>query len=445
MLIRFVVSNFLSFNEESEFNMIAGSFKTHKHHVYSAGKIDVLKSAVFYGANASGKSNLIKALNFLREAVHLGGIDQSVDDKKFKLNKRNNDKPISFEIEFSIEKKVYSYGISLNHDEIIEEWLYESGITVEDKLIFERKIDADGKLSINMANKYIKTPKDTLLIELLKENLLQKNKLLLGLNHYLKNEEIKSVKEWFDHKLKIIFPNTNFAGILPLLLSSQELKKHYDQLLQSFDTGIDQLGSAMIDFDKYEIDPKEKMTRNEIVAHMKTAPFLFNNDTSSVIVKENGKLVVKKAVSYHKDVMGKDIPFLISEESDGTQRLIDFVPAFYYLLQNDFTYLIDEIDRSLHPSLLCALIRKFMNDPKTKGQLIFTSHESSLLDLEIFRQDEIWFVEKNPKGGDSKMYSLSEFKPRYDLDIRKGYLKGRFGAIPFLANLNDLNWDNYGA
>jgi len=445
MLIRFVVSNFLSFNDESEFTMIAGSFKTHKHHVYSAGKIDVLKSAVFYGANASGKSNLIKALNFLKEAVRLGGIDQSIDDRKFKLNKQNNDKPVSFEIEFSIEKKVYSYGISLNHEEIIEEWLYESGITIEDKLIFERKMDADGKLSINFAKKYIKTPKDTLLIELLKENLLQKNKLLLGLNDYLKNEEIKSVKDWFDRKLIIIFPNTNFAGILPLLLSSQELKKHYDQLLQSFDTGIDQLGSAMIDFDKYEIDPKEKMTRNEIVAHMKTAPFLVNNETSSVIVKENEKLVVKKAVSYHKDVMGKDIPFLISEESDGTQRLIDFAPAFYYLLQNDFTYIIDEIDRSLHPSLLCALIRKFMNDPKTKGQLIFTSHESSLLDLEIFRQDEIWFVEKNPKGGDSKMYSLSEFKPRYDLDIRKGYLKGRFGAIPFLANLNDLNWDNYGA
>ena len=86
-----------------------------------------------------------------------------------------------------------------------------------------------------------------------------------------------------------------------------------------------------------------------------------------------------------------------------------------------------------------------MANQNTKGQLIFTSHESNLLDLDIFRQDEIWFVEKDNKSGDTKMYSLSEFKPRYDLDIRKGYLKGRFGAIPFLAKLHDLNWDNYGA
>jgi len=444
MLIRFVVTNFLSFNEESDFNMIAGSFKTHKHHVYSAGKLDVLKAAVFYGANGSGKSNLMKAIKFLKETVSSGGIEQSVDDKKFKLNRANAEKPISFEIEFSIEKKIYSYGISLNHNEITEEWLYESGITIEDKLIFERKITNAGKISIKMADKYVKTQKDTLLIELIKENLLQTNKLLLGLNNYLKIEEISTVKGWFDSKLIIIFPETHFAGILPLLLTSKELKQHYDELLQSFDTGINKLGSAMIDFDKYEIDPKDKMTRSEIETHMKTKPFLLNNESSSVIIRDNGKLIVKKAISFHKDNMGNDTPFLISEESDGTQRLIDFIPAFYNVLQQDYTYLIDEIDRSLHPSLLCAMICKIMADNGTKGQLIFTSHESNLLDLEIFRQDEIWFVEKDNKSGDTKMYSLSEFKPRYDLDIRKGYLKGRFGAIPFLAKLNDLNWDNYG-
>jgi len=445
MLIRFVVTNFLSFNEESDFNMIAGSFKTHKHHVYSAGKLDVLKAAVFYGANGSGKSNLMKAIKFLKETVSSGGIEQSVDDKKFKLNKANAEKPISFEVEFSIGKKIYSYGISLNHNEITEEWLYESGITIEDKLIFERKITNAGKVSIKMADKYVKTQKDTLLIELIKDNLLQKNKLLLGLNNYLKIEEINTVKDWFDSKLIIIFPETHFAGILPLLLTSKELRQHYDELLQSFDIGINKLGSAMIDFDKYEIDPKDKMTRSEIETHMKTEPFLLNDKSSSVIVRDNGKLIVKKAISFHKDNMGNDTPFLISEESDGTQRLIDFIPAFYNLLQQDYTYLIDEIDRSLHPSLLCAMICKIMADNGTKGQLIFTSHESNLLDLDIFRQDEIWFVEKDNKSGDTKLYSLSEFKPRYDLDIRKGYLKGRFGAIPFLAKLNDLNWDNYGA
>jgi hypothetical protein len=445
MLIRFVVTNFLSFNEESDFNMIAGSFKTHKHHVYSLGKIDVLKAAVFYGANGSGKSNLMKAINFLKETVRDGGIDQSVDDKKFKLNTNNAEKPISFEIEFAIEKKIYSYGISLNHEIIEEEWLYESGITVEDKLVFERKTTNAGKISLKFADKYVKTQKDAMLIELLQENLLQKNKLLIGLNEYLKIDELNSVKNWFDLKLILIFPETHFDGILPLLLTSDPLKKHYDKFLQSFDTGISQLGTAVTDFEKYEIDSNEKMTRKDIETHMKTVPFMLNNKTNSVIIMDNGKLVVKRAISFHKDNMGTETPFMISEESDGTKRLIDFIPAFNNLLQLDYTYLIDEIDRSLHPSLLCAMISKVMADYKTKGQLIFTSHESNLLDLEIFRQDEIWFVEKDNKFGDTKMYSLSEFKPRYDLDIRKGYLKGRFGAIPFLAKLNDLNWDNYGA
>jgi AAA15 family ATPase/GTPase len=425
--------------------MIAGSFKTHKHHVYNAGKVDVLKSAVIYGANGSGKSNLMKAIRFVQETVRDGGITQPVDDKKFKLNKNNSKKPISFEIEFSLNNKIYSYGISLNHFEITEEWLYESGITVEDKLIFERKLTENGKISIKMADKYIKTQKEKTLIELIEENILQKEKLLLGLTHYLKIEEIKLVHDWFVTKLIVIFPGTEFQGILPLLLSSPELKQHFDQLLKTFDTGISQLTSASIDFDKYEIDPKDKMTRKEIESHMKTTPFLINNELNSVIIRDNGKLVVKKAISFHKDNEGNNIPFMISEESDGTKRLLDFIPALFNLLQQDYTYLIDEIDRSLHPSLLCAMICKIMADQNTKGQLIFTSHESNLLDLDIFRQDEIWFVEKDNKSGETKMYSLSEFKPRYDLDIRKGYLKGRFGAIPFLAKLHDLNWDNYGA
>ena len=336
MLIRFVVTNFLSFNEESEFNMIAGSFKTHKHHVYNAGKVDVLKAAVMYGPNGSGKSNLMKAIRFVQETVRDGGITQPVDDKKFKLNKNNSKKPISFEIEFSISNKIYSYGISLNHSEITEEWLYESGITAEDKLIFERKLTENGKVSIKMADKYVKTQKEKTLIELIEENILQKEKLLLGLSNYLKIEEIKLAHDWFVTKLIVIFPGTEFQGILPLLLSSPVLKQHFDQLLKTFDTGISQLTSAAIDFDKYEIDPKDKMTRKEIETHMKTAPFLINNELNSVIIKDNGKLVVKKAISFHKDNEGNNIPFMISEESDGTKRLLDFIPALYNLLAAGF-------------------------------------------------------------------------------------------------------------
>ena len=115
MFIRFIISNFLSFNEEREFNMLAGAFKTHKHHLYNIRKVDVLKPAAIYGANGAGKSSLIKAIEFLQDSVNNGAIFRSVNDKKFKLDKTNELNPISFEIEFTVEKKVYAYGVSFNN------------------------------------------------------------------------------------------------------------------------------------------------------------------------------------------------------------------------------------------------------------------------------------------------------------------------------------------
>lgn len=444
MLIRFVVSNFLSFNEESEFNMIASSLKTHKHHVHRVGKINVLRTSVLYGANGAGKSNLIKAISFLKDVVVDSGINQSVNDKKFKLNKENSKKPISFEIEFSIESKIYSFGISLNNTDILEEWLYETGLTGDDKLIYERTLTKENKIAIKMAEKYSKTQKEKLLLEIVKENLLKNDKLLLGLADFLKLEEISSVRNWLLFNLTIIFPDKHFHGILPILLSSKDMKEFYDQFIHSFDTGINQLISVQMDLDKYMLTSDIKMTRQQIQDHVEKFKMYPNEEKSEVILKGNdGKLVVKKAISYHRNSQNENVVFMIKEESDGTRRLIDLTPAFYNILKLDNTYVVDEIDRSLHPSMLCAIISKAMKAEQTMGQLIFTSHESNLLNLEIFRQDEIWFVEKDDKVGDTKLYSLNEFKPRYDLDIRKGYLTGRFGAIPFLANLNDLNWDNY--
>ncbi len=132
----------------------------------------------------------------------------------------------------------------------------------------------------------------------------------------------------------------------------------------------------------------------------------------------------------------KRLVFLINQD---TVRLLDFVPAFCDIITINKVFIIDEIERSIHPLLIKELIRKFSHDEKTKGQLIFTTHESNLLDQEIFRQDEIWFVEKD-KNGSTDLYSLNDFKEHKTIDIRKGYLNGRYGSIPFLGNLRDLNW-----
>lgn len=446
MLIRFVVSNFLSFNEEREFNMLAGSFKTHKHHVYNLGKVDVLKAAAIYGANGAGKSSLIKAIEFLQDSVNNGAIFRSVNDKKFKLDKNNELKPISFEIEFTVDKKIYAYGVSFNNITVIEEWLYESGINIEDKKIFERKTLKSGKQSIKMSDKYQKTQKQKLLIELMEDNLLKSNELFLGKTDELKIKEITSARNVIEKEIVIIHPGSKFQSLVPALTSSSRFKTFANEMLETFDTGVSELDIETMDIDKYFGEDDEK-TKKEIIQNIKDGhSVLLNTETGGVLAtKEKGKYVVKKVIAKHLNNEGKKISFDLTEESDGTQRLLDFIPAFDGILNDEICFIIDEIDQSLHPTLLKSIIQKVMNNDNTKGQLIFTTHESNLLDLDIFRQDEVWFAEKNKSTGSTQLYSLSDFKPRYDLDIRKGYLKGRFGAIPFLAHLEDLKWENHDA
>ena len=445
MLIRFIVSNFLSFGEEREFNMLASSLKTHKHHVYDIGKVDILKSGAIYGANGAGKSNLIKAIEFLQDIVKHGGMIKSINDKKFKLDKLYETKPVSFEIEVSISNKIYAYGVSLNNNAIVEEWLYESGITIDDKLIFERK-KTKNKHSIKVADKYQKTQKQKLLIELMEDNLLKDWELFIGKSEELKIEEIAIVREHIAQAIVIIHPGSKFQGLVPHLTLSSSFKTFANGLLKTFDTGVSELGIESIDFEKF-FGEEDEALKKEIIEDIETGEsVLFNTNGNSVLItKEKGKYVVKKVVSTHINNKGEKVTFDLVEESDGTQRLLDFIPAFDGILQQNITFIIDEIDQSLHPALLKALVHKIMADKTTKGQLIFTTHESNLLDLDIFRQDEIWFAEKEKTTGCTQLYSLSEFKPRYDLDIRKGYLKGRFGAIPFLAHLEDLKWQTYDA
>jgi hypothetical protein len=182
---------------------------------------------------------------------------------------------------------------------------------------------------------------------------------------------------------------------------------------------------------------------NKLSEDPKAVIGLFNGDGEEIVVAEepNG-VMVKQLKTEHTAEDGKSVMFDLVEESDGSRRLLDYLPAFRDLLTKDVTYLIDEIERSIHPLLIKEIIRKFSEDDATAGQLVFTTHESNLLDQEIFRQDEIWFVEKDSSGS-TDLYSLCDFKEHNTKDIRKGYLSGRYGSIPFLSNLRDLNWDKY--
>ena len=167
-----------------------------------------------------------------------------------------------------------------------------------------------------------------------------------------------------------------------------------------------------------------------------------------IAVKEEVKgeelYYIKKLLIEHSDKKDAGVQFSLYEESDGTKRVIEYLSMIFEILSPKFNgvYLVDEIERSIHPHLLKEMLKKLVDSEEITGQLIFTTHESNLLDLDLFRQDEIWLTEKNESGATS-FSPMSDYKIRNDLDIRKGYLKGRFGASPMLGNLQNLNWYRY--
>ena len=446
MLIRFVVSNFLSFKEETEFNMLAGNFKIHKEHVYRTAGIDVLKGAAVYGANGAGKSNFIKALAFLKETVLSGKPD--TPPIKHKASEESLLKPTTFELEFIAEKSIYSYGLYVDHHKILEEWLIQLHPNGEDEVIFERK-NSSGTQSLELHERYLLTSEDQFRRNIFANELVKDQTVFLNFAANLKENKIVEIGEayrWIEEKLIVIFPRYKPTQIVPNFVLRRKFHAFSNGILCGAATGITKIDVETIPLEEYfgkddiskAKDVSKRLVSGESMILVGDNPLMEN----ALAIIENGTPVIKKLFTWHLGDNNKQIKFELLEESDGTQRLLDFIPALYATLFQDAVVAIDEIDQSIHPSLLKSLVGKIMNENKATGQLIFTTHESNLLDLEIFRQDEIWFAERSDTGA-TQMYSMSEFKPRYDLDVRKGYLNGRFGAIPFLGNLIDLKWEEY--
>lgn len=441
MLIRFVAENFLSFKDETEFNMLTGDVRRHPSHVYSFPKVDILKSAVIYGANGAGKSNLILAINFLSQIVSEGSLNGFYEDVSFKLSEE--EKPSTLEVEFLIEGVGYSYGMTFMGSTIYEEWLYLLNYgKKDDDLVFERKMDKSGNTKINMAPKYLKSQKDRVLIQVYEEDLLEASTPFLALVKDKKFEEINLAYKWIEKGLIIIFPGMQYAGLTYSFIDDEDFKSFTNGLINKFDTGIEELDIQTLDFDQY-FGQDNKNEKERILKIIKSGEMERVGDSkNAVAMLEDGKPVIKKVVSYHTTPSGKKVKFELFDESDGTLRLIDFIPVLYILEKFPVTVMIDEIDQSIHPTLLKEFIAQIQDNPNKVGQLIFTTHESNLLDLDLFRQDEIWFTEKNKEGA-THLYPLSEYNVRPDLDIRKGYLSGRFGAIPFLGDLKKLRLEEY--
>jgi len=451
MLIRFVIENLFSFGERKEFNAIPNKrLKTLEHHKYKDCDFDLLKIASIYGANGAGKSNLIKALLLFQKLVVSEKVPFELKDSKFKFNNTEDNDNQFFAIEFIQDEIAFYYGIVYNGGRIETEELYISGLgTKEDSLIYERKTDSNSNTSIVFLEDFENDEKSKILKSVLLEEFVKPDEPILRLlskrdNKFLKN--VKTAYKWVEDTLQIITPQSKSATLPHKLDVDKEFKSYAKDLMCSFNIGITDLISDKKDIKEFFGDDNKKEI-DELINAIEDSPEKMTVLSSSkgefiVIVKENGNYWVKRLKIGHVGKGNKSILFNLDEESDGTVRLLDFVPAFKGVVSNKKVYVIDEIERSIHPLLIKELVQKFSLDPQTKGQLFFTTHESNLLDQKLFRQDEIWFVEKN-NDGSTDLYSLNDFKEHKTIDIQKGYLSGRYGSIPFLGNLQDLNWHVY--
>ena len=446
MLIRFVIENMYSFGERKEFTTIPNKrLKTLQNHKYDKDGFKILKLSSIYGANGAGKSNLIKSLFQFQNLITREVIPYNLKDTLFKFG---NQKRQILAIEFIKDHTPLYYAIELFEDKISTEELYVSGLgKKEDKLIFERKTD-DKETTIKFLDEFENDEKSQILKTVLLEEFVKPNEPVLKLlsnrdNKFLKN--VKKAYEWFSESLQIITPDSKPRALAHKIDTDIEFKKYAEDLMSSFNIGIESLKAEKKNihefFGKDNENELDKLINEVEDSPKKMIGIRSRSGDELIVVKENDTIWVKTLKVEHSSTINSAF-FELDEESDGTVRLLDFVPAFKNVISSEKVYIVDEIERSIHPLLIKELVKKFSLDDKTKGQLIFTTHESNLLDQDIFRQDEIWFAEKDLNGS-TDLYSLSDFKEHKTIDIRKGYLNGRYGSIPFLGNLEDLKWHDY--
>lgn len=442
MILRATFGNIYSFKEDTSISFVAGKGSVHPGHVSRAQKrddISVLKFGVIYGANASGKSNVIKAIALI-QLLAVGRFPVG-DFEPFKLS--SPIKPVSkIEIEFKASGKYYAYGVEFSINGIREEWLYEINART-DKLIFTRKTDGTGNVfefgdiqGDSSTSQFVKflgegTPvRKTFLSEYFDRN----GKGLCA---------IKAAYTWFSSGLRIIFPETRFRGISFNAEQDENFHEATRKLLQYFNTGI-------VDIRRFPVRSKEETNLPERLLDriitdatpgrtaLVAAPE--SNECFFFDFKQDGTYSISKQKAVHKNEAQDEVVFEMDEESDGSIRLLDFIPMLIDLGNNEVDYLIDELDRSMHPLLSQKLIECYLHGLSDRDtQLIISTHECNLLNLDIIRSDEVWFVEKD-KVGASRLVSLAEYKPREN--VQKGYLQGRYSAIPFFAPIETLNWQH---
>ena len=410
MLIEFSIENFLSFKEKVTFTMEASSDKKLESNYVNVGEDKILKSTAIYGANASGKSNLFKVLGLVNSMISQSNF---VDPNSllpiipFKLNKKTINEPSSFEIKFILGNIKYLYGFKADSKAIYSEYLYYYPKGKQVKIFVRENID---KYTFNIEdNKKLNDIK----------NKNTSNKFFISTATNWNFEKTKPAYDFLTQKIGVIF-TIDQVNNYSYKMYSNDLDGDLKHLALSF------LKKADFNITGYSVN-EERMTEETLNSFPDQVKSLF----------PVGSLTYK--ISTKHNIENEEFEFNIGEESLGTQNIFSLIPVIRDVLLNGKVLIIDEIDKSLHPILVKYIIEIFNDNEinKNNSQLIFNTHDTNILDLELLRRDQIWFTEKNAINGSSNIYPLDDFSVRNTENVEKGYLLGRYGAVPFIdENIN---------
>jgi AAA15 family ATPase/GTPase len=405
MVIEFSVGNFLSFAEKKTLSFESKGISELKNNVVTFQKHKLLRSAVVYGANSSGKSNLIKAFGRMREMVLLSvklNDSDKLDYSPFLLNMQKEAQATHFEVIFNDGNQIYRYGFEYTLTHITKEWLF---IGKPEKPMFIRTMDGIGVLDSFKEGKG-------------KESATNDNRLFVSLVAQLGGIISKKILDLFRNYNVVSGIDHNDYKDFTALMFDEQLKGYEDSkaLYQNLKLGFKNILA-------------KRVIVNQAISESASVGFKIDLYTVHSKYDNNGKMIGEVVFDRGKI------------ESDGTNKLIDISGPIFDTLINGKLLIVDELDAKLHP-LISFYIVSLFNSPDTNpnnAQLFFATHDTNLLSTELFRRDQIWFTEKDAFE-QSDLYSLYDFvlpdgtKVRNDANIEKNYIRGRYGAIPFITN-----------
>lgn len=423
MLLDFSVTNYRSILERQTLSMAASSYfkELEAPNTFDIGTAEkmprLLRSAVLYGPNASGKSTLIQALKFMKDRV-LNSQKESqagdeIDTVPFKLSASSRSANSEFEIAFFEQGIRYEYGFRCNRQRFVEEWLFAYPLGRAQKW-FHRVYDpALGKDVYKFSSTFEGDRKRQDW-----KAQTRANALFLSTAIQLNNTQLRSVFEWFRHRLRVVDSANGLSpGYTMTRCKDSGDKKKIIEFMNSADISIADISLKTAIFSPESL-PKDlpDQVRQEFSRQM------------------NGKEITTVKFLHRDAQTNESIEFEQEEESDGTRALFAFAGPWLDVIENERVLVVDELDTSLHPLLVHHLV-KLLHHKGTKAQLIFTTHDTTLLSQKLLRRDQVWFMEKDATRS-TRLYPLSDFSPRENEAVERGYLNGRYGGIPFLKELD---------